>query len=133
MLLLTHFLEYLNNPRFLGVIIILAVISLGILVYNKIKHSWVVSLIKKVVKDTCMRNGKFSRMSLMLVTSFHIANFFAIYDFIKNGFNFEVFMVYLFVALGNKGLEILNSKYSGNNKLPLDSPNSKETPNTEIL
>mgnify|MGYP001615282741 CR=1 FL=1 len=49
MLLLTHFLEYLNNPRFLGVIIILAVISLGILVYNKIKHSWVVSLIKKVV------------------------------------------------------------------------------------
>lgn len=110
---LSHYTHYLDNSRFSGVIILCLIILVFILLFTFVKSTWIGTTIKQIVNDTLKKDGKFSRTSLTMATSFWIANYFAMYDFIKNGFSFEVFSIYMTIATGLKGLDILDKKYNG--------------------
>lgn len=112
---ISHYTHYFDNSRFAGVIVLCSIILIFIALFTFIKHTWIGLELKKIANDTLKKEGtdRYSRTSLTMVTSFMIANYFAMYDFIKNGFSFEVFSVYIAIATGLKGLDILDKKYNG--------------------
>ena len=54
---------------------------------------------------------KWSKTNLTMFTAFAIGCFMAVYDFFKTGFNFQVFLVYISMAIGMKGVSILGKKF----------------------
>lgn len=120
---LSHYYQYLDNSRFAGIVVLLIILTIGTILFNFIKKSWLALEIKKIVRDTLKKGDTYSRTSLTMFSSFWIANYFAMYDFIKNGFNFEVFAVYITIATGLKGLDILDKKYNGQVKIDNSGPN----------
>jgi len=56
----------------------------------------------KIINDTLKVNGKWSKTNLTMFTSYLIAIYMSIFDLYKNGFNFEVFCVFIALATGMK-------------------------------
>jgi len=86
--------------------------------------------VTKLFQDTLMIWGKkpdgtdylkFSRTSLTMFGSFWIANFFAFYDFHKNGFDFQVFLTYIGIATGMKIVDVFDK---GKNTPPPPPPSN---------
>ena len=63
---------------------------------------WAFRVIDKVVEDTLKREGKYSRTSLTMFTSWLISIVMACYDFLTKGFDYQVFLVFIAVALVTK-------------------------------
>lgn len=53
---------------------------------------------------------KWSKTNLTMFMAFMLGSFMAVYDFLKHGFNFEVFVVYMGMAIGLKGVSIFGKK-----------------------
>jgi len=53
---------------------------------------------------------KWSKTNLTMFCAFWLGNAYAAYDFYKNGFNFEVFVIYMSMALGLKGMSVWGKK-----------------------
>jgi hypothetical protein len=80
---------------------------------------------KKIAEDTLMKDGKWSRTSLTMLSAWIVAVQMAIFDLIKTEkLNFEVFVVFIGVALGSK---IVNA-YS--NKIDPTIPNAPQPENS---
>ena len=60
------------------------------------------NIIKEIVNDTLKRNGKWSRTSLTMFTSYFVALLMSIIDFAFNGLRFDVWCVLMGVAMGSK-------------------------------
>lgn len=56
----------------------------------------------KIVNDTLKVNGKWSKTNLTMLTAYLIAIYMAIFDLYRNGFNFEVFCVFIALSTGMK-------------------------------
>jgi hypothetical protein len=68
-----------------------------------------------IIKDTLKKKDKesnyiWSRTSLTMFTAWVIAIGMALFNQIKNGFNFEVFCVFVTVALGSKVTDAISQK-----------------------
>jgi hypothetical protein len=61
-----------------------------------------VERIKSLFRDTLKKEGKWSRTSLTMFTSFSICVLVGLIDFFMHGFNTEVFFGFLSVAVGSK-------------------------------
>lgn len=83
-----------------------------------------IKLIKSIIRDTLKKkyeNGeyKWSRTSLTMFTAWILAIYMALYDMYKHGFNFEVFVTFVGVALGAKVTDAWSKKLSPDkNKQP---------------
>lgn len=60
------------------------------------------NIIKEIVNDTLKKNGKWSRTSLTMFTSYFVALLMSIIDFAFNGLRFDVWCVLIGVAMGSK-------------------------------
>ena len=68
------------------------------------------NIIKDIVRDTLKRNGKWSRTSLTMLTSYIIALVMAILDFCFNGLRFDVWLGLISVSIGSKISDSLSKK-----------------------
>ena len=59
-------------------------------------------MLKKLVRDTLMIQGRFSRTSLTMFISFVLCLIIGVIDFACNGYRSEVFFGFLGSALGSK-------------------------------
>lgn len=59
-------------------------------------------ILKEIALDTLKKNGKWSRTSLTMFTSYIFTLVLATLDYINRGFNFEVFLTYVGLAAGVK-------------------------------
>jgi hypothetical protein len=69
-----------------------------------------ISVIKKVFCDTLKKDGKWSRTSLTMFTSFAVCVLIGLIDFFKHGYNTEVFFGFLSVAVGSKISDAFSKK-----------------------
>jgi hypothetical protein len=67
-------------------------------------------ILKAIINDTLKKKGKWSRTSLTMFTSFIISIGLATFDLVKSGFNFEVFLVFMSVAVGVKVADSFSKK-----------------------
>lgn len=67
-------------------------------------------MFKELVNDTLKRNGKWSRTSLTMFTSYIIALVMAILDFCFNGLRFDVWLGLISVSIGSKISDSLSKK-----------------------
>jgi hypothetical protein len=65
---------------------------------------------KEIVNDTLKRNGKWSRTSLTMLSSWLIALVMAILDFCFNGLRFDVWLGLISVSIGSKISDSLSKK-----------------------
>lgn len=68
------------------------------------------NIIKNIVRDTLKRNGKWSRTSLTMLSSWLIALVMAILDFCFNGLRFDVWLGLISVSIGSKISDSLSKK-----------------------
>ena len=59
-------------------------------------------MFRNLCNDTLKKNGKWSKTNLTMFTSYIISISMAIYDMFYNGFNFQVFIVYICLSTGMK-------------------------------
>ena len=67
-------------------------------------------MFKEIVNDTLKRNGKWSRTSLTMLSSWLIALVMAILDFCFNGLRFDVWLGLISVSIGSKISDSLSKK-----------------------
>ena len=67
-------------------------------------------IIKDIVRDTLKKNGKWSRTSLTMLSSWLIALVMAILDFCFNGLRFDVWLGLISVSIGSKISDSLSKK-----------------------
>ena len=67
-------------------------------------------ILKELFRDTLKKDGKWSRTSLTMFTSFSICVLVGLIDFFHCGFNTEVFFGFLSVAVGSKISDALSKK-----------------------
>ena len=67
-------------------------------------------MFKEIVNDTLKRNGKWSRTSLTMFTSYFVALLMSIIDFAFNGLRFDVWCVLIGVAMGSKITDSFSKK-----------------------
>lgn len=67
-------------------------------------------MFKELVNDTLKKNGKWSRTSLTMFTSYIIALVMAILDFCFNGIRFDVWLGLISVSIGSKISDSLSKK-----------------------
>lgn len=67
-------------------------------------------MFKELVNDTLKKNGKWSRTSLTMFTSYIIALVMAILDFCFNGLRFDVWLGLISVSIGSKISDSLSKK-----------------------
>ena len=60
------------------------------------------TVLKELFRDTLKKDGKWSRTSLTMFTSFAICVLVGLIDFCMHGYNSEVFFGFLSVAVGSK-------------------------------
>jgi len=65
---------------------------------------------KEILEDTLKRNGKWSRTSLTMFSSWFIALVMAILDFCFNGLRFDVWLGLISVSIGSKISDSLSKK-----------------------
>lgn len=92
----------------IGVIILIAAFAI-----LKIKAT--LSLLYEIANDTLKRPDetgklKWSRTSMTMLTAWVVSIYMALYDMVKNGFEFEVFLVMVGVALGSKVTDAFSRK-----------------------
>lgn len=68
------------------------------------------NIIKEIVNDTLKKNGKWSRTSLTMFTSYFVALLMSIIDFALNGLRFDVWCVLIGVAMGSKITDSFSKK-----------------------
>ena len=68
------------------------------------------NIIKEIVNDTLKKNGKWSRTSLTMFTSYFVALLMSIIDFSLNGLRFDVWCVLIGVAMGSKITDSFSKK-----------------------
>ena len=68
------------------------------------------NIIKQILNDTLKRDGKWSRTSLTMFTSWFIALVMAILDFFFNGLRFDVWLGLISVSIGSKISDSLSKK-----------------------
>lgn len=71
------------------------------------------STLKELFRDTLKKDGKWSRTSLTMFTSFSICVLFGLIDFCMRGYNTEVFFGFLSVAVGSKISDAFSKKIQG--------------------
>lgn len=67
-------------------------------------------MFKDIVNDTLKKNGKWSRTSLTMFSSWFIALIMAILDFCFNGLRFDVWLGLISVSIGSKISDSLSKK-----------------------
>lgn len=67
-------------------------------------------MFKEIINDTLKRNGKWSRTSLTMFTSYFVALLMSIIDFALNGLRFDVWCVLIGVAMGSKITDSFSKK-----------------------
>ena len=67
-------------------------------------------IIKDIVNDTLKKNGKWSRTSLTMFTSYFVSLAMSIIDFAYNGLRFDVWCVLIGVAMGSKITDSFSKK-----------------------
>ena len=67
-------------------------------------------MLKEILNDTLKRNGKWSRTSLTMLSSWFIALVMAILDFFFNGLRFDVWLGLISVSIGSKISDSLSKK-----------------------
>ena len=55
---------------------------------------------------------KWSKTNITMFVSFSFGSYMAFYDFFKTGFNFQVFLVYISMALGMKSVSIFGKRFT---------------------
>ena len=68
------------------------------------------NIIKEIVNDTLKKNGKWSRTSLTMFTSYFVSLVMSIIDFAFNGLRFDVWCVLIGVAMGSKITDSFSKK-----------------------
>jgi hypothetical protein len=68
------------------------------------------NIIKQILNDTLKRDGKWSRTSLTMFTSWFVALVMAILDFFFNGLRFDVWLGLISVSIGSKISDSLSKK-----------------------
>jgi hypothetical protein len=68
------------------------------------------NIIKQIANDTLKRNGKWSRTSLTMLSSWFIALVMAVLDFFFNGRRFDVWLGLISVSIGSKISDSLSKK-----------------------
>ena len=68
------------------------------------------NIIKEIVNDTLKKNGKWSRTSLTMFTSYFVALLMSCIDFAFNGLRFDVWCVLIGVAMGSKITDSFSKK-----------------------
>ena len=58
--------------------------------------------IVSLINDTLKKDGKWSRTSLTMFSSWNLVSFMVIFDLYKEGFRYDVFATMVGVALGTK-------------------------------
>lgn len=76
-----------------------------------------VELIRQVTNDTLKKEGKWSRTSLTMFSSFWIGVMYSAYGIYKYGFDPIVFATYMAVATGLKVIDVLDKNKNKNNDL----------------
>ena len=73
-----------------------------------------------VIKDTLMRDGKWSMTKIFMAMAFNSALYSFFFDLNKNGFNYETFATMLGVGLGAKVTDAWSKKITppANTNLP---------------
>ena len=79
-----------------------------------------VELIKQVTIDTMKKNGKWSRTSLTMFSSFWLGVIYSGYGIYKYGFDPIVFTTYMAVATGLKIIDVLDKNKTNNDSTPND-------------
>ena len=80
-----------------------------------------VDLIRQVTKDTMKKEGKWSRTSLTMFSSFWIGVLYSSYGIYKYGFDPIVFATYMAVATGLKVIDVIDKhKTTTNDSTPND-------------
>lgn len=69
--------------------------------------------LKELFRDTLKKDGKWSRTSLTMFTSFSICVLVGLIDFCMRGYNTEVFFGFLSVAVGSKISDAFSRKIQG--------------------
>jgi len=68
------------------------------------------TVLKELFSDTLKKDGKWSRTSLTMLTSFSICVLVGLIDFCMHGYNSEVFFGFLSVAVGSKISDAFSKK-----------------------
>lgn len=68
------------------------------------------NIIKQILNDTLKRDGKWSRTSLTMFSSWFVALVMAILDFCFNGLRFDVWLGLISVSIGSKISDSLSKK-----------------------
>ena len=68
------------------------------------------TVLKELFSDTLKKDGKWSRTSLTMLTSFSICVLVGLIDFCVRGYNSEVFFGFLSVAVGSKISDAFSKK-----------------------
>jgi len=68
------------------------------------------TVLKELFRDTLKKDGKWSRTSLTMFTSFAICVLVGLIDFFVHGYNSEVFFGFLSVAVGSKISDAFSKK-----------------------
>lgn len=72
-------------------------------------------MLKKLVRDTLMIKGVFSRTSLTMFSAWIICVFIGLVDYFCNGYRSEVFFGFLGAALGSKITDKISKKIHNEN------------------
>jgi hypothetical protein len=79
-----------------------------------------VELIRQVINDTMKKEGKWSRTSLTMFSSFWIGVLYSSYGIYKYGFDPIVFATYMAVATGLKVIDVIDKHKTNNDSTPND-------------
>ena len=80
----------------------------------------IVDLIRQVTNDTMKKEGKWSRTSLTMFSSFWIGVLYSSYGIYKYGFDPIVFATYMAVATGLKVIDVIDKHKTNNDSTPND-------------
>lgn len=67
-------------------------------------------MFKEILQDTLKRDGKWSRTSLTMFTSWFVALLMSVLDFFFNGLRFDVWLGLISVSIGSKISDSLSKK-----------------------
>jgi|LakMenEpi03Aug12_release.lakeMendotaPanAssembly.Ray.scaffolds.fasta_scaffold230488_4 hypothetical protein len=73
-------------------------------------------MIQQLVEDTLKKEGKWSRTSLTMFTSYIFSLTIAALDYIQRGFNFEVFLTLIGLSAGVKFSAALEKRLTNKTK-----------------
>lgn len=81
---------------------------------------FLIKLFSSIVLDTLKKNGKWSRTSLTMFSSFWLGVMYSGYGIYKYGFDPLVFTTYMAVATGLKIIDVLDKNKTNNDNTPND-------------